>query len=97
MPLDAIKFTIQLSEEIPENWITADEANRIATSISNKNLTSFINKIMEVIKIAAEEGRTSCSVSKGCVNNEIIQRVMALLRSLGYEVANAPTALNINW
>lgn len=97
MPLDAIKLIIQSSEEIPENWMTADEANRIATSISNKNLTSFINKIMEVIKIAAEEGRTSCSVSKGCTNDEITQRVITLLRSLEYEVANAPTALTIHW
>jgi hypothetical protein len=96
MPLDAIKITVK-SVNIPDAWITAEEAKEIATSITNQNLVNFMNRIMEVIKVASEEGRTSCGVSKRYENNEIVQRTMSLLRSLGYEVANAPTSLNINW
>jgi hypothetical protein len=96
MPLDAIKITVQ-SIDIPTSWISAEEAKEIATSISNQNFVNFMNRIMEVIKVAAEEGRTSCGVSKRYENSEIVQRTMELLRTLGYEVANAPTSLNINW
>lgn len=96
MPLDAIKITIK-SVDIPNSWMTAEEAKEIATSITNQNLVKFMNRIMEVIKVAADEGRTSCGVSKRYENSEIVERTMGLLRSLGYEVANAPTALNINW
>ena len=96
MPLDAIKITVK-SVNIPDSWISAEEAKEIATSISNKNFVNFMNKIMEVVKVAAEEGRTYCGVSKRYENNEIIERAVDLLRSLGYEVANASSALNINW
>ena len=96
MPLDSIKITVK-SVDIPDAWITAEEAKEIATSITNQNLVNFMNRIMEVVKVAAEEGRTSCGVAKRCENNEIVQRTMSLLRSLGYEVANNPCALSINW
>lgn len=96
MPLDAIKITIQ-STDIPGNWLSAEEANCIATSISNKNLTNFMNTIMEIVKIAAEEGRTSCSVSKGGSNEEIVHRALNFLRSLGYEVSNYNTSICLKW
>lgn len=96
MPLDAIKITVK-TVDIPESWITAEEANEIATSIKNKNFASYISRVMEVIKVAAEEGRTYCAVYKHNENAELVQRVLSFLRSLGYEVANAPTSLNINW
>ena len=96
MPLDAIKITVK-SVDIPDSWITAEEANEIATSIKNKNFTSLTSRIMEVIKVAAEEGRTSCAVYKHNENTELVQRVLSFLRSLGYEVTNASTSLNIKW
>ena len=96
MPIDAIKITVK-SVDIPDSWITAEEANEIATSIKNKNFTTFISRVMEVIKVAAEEGRTSCGVYKHNENTELVQRGLSFLRSLGYEVASAPTSLNINW
>lgn len=96
MPLDAIKITVK-SVNIPDSWISAKEAREIATSINNQNFVNFMNKIMEVVKIASEEGRTSCGVSKRYENNEIIERAVDLLRSLGYEVTNTCSALNINW
>ena len=96
MPLDAIKITVE-SVDIPETWITAEEAKKIATNILNAHFIVFIDRIMEVIKVASEEGRTSCAVSKKQENNEIIMRALSLLKSLGYEVANTPTALSINW
>lgn len=96
MPLDAIKITVK-SVDIPDSWITAEEANEIATSIKNKNFATFINRIMEVIKVAAEEGRTSCGVYKHNESTELVQRALSLLHSLGYEVSNNSTSISISW
>ena len=96
MPLDAIKITVK-SVDIPDSWITAEEANEIATSIKNKSFTTFINRIMGVIKAAAEEGRTICAVYKNREGTELVQRALSFLRSLGYEVANTSTTISISW
>ena len=96
MPLDAIKITVQ-SIDIPTSWISAEEAKEIATSITNQNLVNFMNRIMKVIKVASEEGRTSCGVAKRNENDEIVQRTMGLLRSLGYEVAKSVQGCHYPW
>lgn len=96
MPLDAIKITVK-SVDIPDSWITAEEANEIATGMNNKNFVTFINRIMEVIKVAAEEGRTYCGVYKHKESTELVQRALSFLHSLGYEVSNNPTSIGINW
>lgn len=95
MPLDAI-ITVE-TVEIPKNWITAEQAKSTATSIANAHLVILVDRIMEVIKVASGEGRTSCAVSKNKENNEIIKRALSLLQSLGYEVSNDPYAIHIKW
>ena len=98
MPLDAIKITVE-SIDIPDSWITAEEAREIATSLTNKNFVSFMNKIMETIQKASLEGRTYCSVSHKYVNVEIIQRAKDLLTNLGYLASTCTGTewLEISW
>ena len=93
MPVDAIKLTVK-SIDIPDSWITAEEARETATSITNKNFVSFMNKIMEEIKKTSLEGKTSCFVSHRYINIEIIQRAKMLLTTLGYE---ASTRTGTEW
>ena len=93
MPIDAIKLTVK-SVDIPDSWITAEEARETATSITNKNFVSFMNKIMEEIKKTSLEGKTSCFVSHRYINSEIIQRAKMLLTTLGYA---ASTLTGTEW
>lgn len=86
MPLDAIKITVK-SVDIPENWITAEEANSIATSISNKNFLNFMTSTMNAIIKTSKEGETHTSIYCCGANEEIYARAMETLEMLGYSVS----------
>lgn len=86
MPLDAIKITVK-SVDIPEDWITAEEANSIATSINNKSFLNFMTSAMNAIIKTSKEGETHTSIYCCGANEEIYARAMETLEMLGYSVS----------
>lgn len=89
MPLNAIEITVE-TIELPGNWMPASEAREIATSVSNKNTKNFLNNIMAYIKNASEDGRTKISIACVSANNEVYERGVEILKSLGYSVSGHP-------
>ena len=98
MPLDAIKITVE-SVDIPETWITAEEANRIATSIKNEYFVDYIDKIMQQINKAAAQGKTETSHYDSTINGEVYDRAVKFLKTLGYTVGvnDRKTAIFPKW
>lgn len=98
-PINTIEITIE-AVELPDNWMPASKAREIATSISNKNTVNFLNNIMSYIKAASEEGRTKSCISCISSNNEVYERGVEILKSLGYSVSGRPRqgeSIVISW
>lgn len=98
MPLDAIKITVE-SIDSPDSWITAEEANSIATSVANENFVKYINNVMKVIHTAAKEGRTSTTHYCTTINDELFDRASEFLSTLGYTTNSNihKTILFVSW
>ena len=100
MPLDAIEVTVETTIEIPVNWLTAEEANKMATSITNEKIQTFITNAMGHIKKAALEGKTKEIICCLSANNEVYERAVAFLKALGYSVSGSPSQgcnITIKW
>lgn len=96
------KITVAITEtNYPDNWISAAEANEIATSVTNTALSTFLNNAMGYIKEAAKNGKTKTSFCCVSANNEVYERGSAILRELGYRTSTAyPTQgsyLRVDW
>ena len=99
MPLDAIKITVK-SVDIPDSWITAEEANKMATSITNEKIQNFITNVMGHIKRAALEGKTKEIICCLSANDEVYERAVAFLKTLGYSISGSPSqgcSITIKW
>lgn len=99
MPLNAIEITVE-TIELPKNWLPASEAREIATSVSNKNTMNFLNNVMSYIKTASEDGRTKTCITCMSANNEVYERGVEILESLGYSVSGTPLhgkSILISW
>lgn len=98
MPIDSIKITVKTTD-IPESWITAEEANSIATSIANKNFVKYIDNVMDAIHTAAKKGETSTSYYCVTINKELFNRASEFLSTLGYTINSNinKTNLFISW
>ena len=75
---------------LPENWMPASKAREIATSISNEKTMNFLNNLMIYIKNASENGRTKECITCNSANNEVYERGVEILKSLGYSVSGKP-------
>ena len=85
MPLEAI-ITVE-TVELPKNWITAEEANKRATSFTNATFVKFMEEVMREITKTANVGETHTSVGCYGANEEVYSRAMSVLESLGYSVS----------
>ena len=100
MPLDAIAVTVEATIEIPVNWLTAEEANKMATSLANEKIHTFITNVMGHIKRAALEGKTREIICCLSANNEVYERAVDFLKALGYSVSGSPSqgcSITIKW
>lgn len=100
MPLDAIEVTVETTIEIPVNWLTAEEANKMATSITNEKIQTFITNVMGHIKKAALEGKTKEIICCLSANDEVYERAVAFLKALGYSISGSPSqgcSITIKW
>ena len=99
MSLEAsIKISVK-EADIPETWITAEEANRISTSIKNEYFVDYINEIMQQINEAAAQGKTETSHYDSTINGEVYDRAVKFLKTLGYTVGvnDRKTAIFPKW
>jgi hypothetical protein len=97
--VETIKITVEEKAiELPSNWIPAQVAREIATSISNEYFKKIMDNIMEEIKSSAEQGKTSVSfVITSSMNSEILARIVGLLTDLEYRVSKSSASIIIYW
>ena len=97
MPLEAI-ITVE-TVELPKNWITAEEANKKATSFTNATFVKFMEEVMKEITKTANVGETHTFVGCYGANEEVYSRAMSVLESLGYAVSRSVNSryINIKW
>mgnify|MGYP006864445685 CR=1 FL=1 len=97
--IEIIKITVgEKTIELPSNWIPAQVAREIATSISNECFKKFMDNIMKEIKSDSALGKTSTYiVITSAMSSEMLARIVALLTDLGYNISKHPTAMTISW
>ena len=76
------------------------EANKMATSLTNEKIHTFITNVMGHIKRAALEGKTREIICCLSANNEVYERAVDFLKALGYSVSGSPSqgcSITIKW
>lgn len=72
---------------MPSNWITAEDAREIATSLRNTRFTELMDFIMKRIRNVSAEGAVSLSISiPGGYYKCVYEQAQAVLQTLGYTV-----------
>lgn len=72
---------------MPSNWITAEDAREIATSLRNTRFTELMDFIMKRIRNVSAEGAVSLAISiPGGYYKCVYEQAQAVLQALGYTV-----------
>ena len=81
-----------------ENWKTADELREIAIGETSESVNKFMTKAMDEMLCCARKGeRYACIHCSSGTPSPVRDKVIEILRKLGYSVDIYPTGLRVAW